>query len=473
MTWKTSDYVVLLLSAAAASNVLMAGVFLSRRFFERKLDMGQWNVLLKLVIYYLLLLMPALSGYVLYSSTFHGVISVAGEDFAGARIIGNRSVGAFMWWGNHEAFIGLILIWGSGILYFGIRRGLRDARLLKKIEKLSEAGGDGILASLEANLSEPLLIKRPVTVLRNDVVSTPFTIGILHYKIFLPKKELTEEEAGLIIKHELIHCRRGDYAYRKALSLLAALYWFNPVFPILIDYCVEVNEMACDEAVLDGESKERRKFYVDMMVQMAAGELMMKQAVCLTGHTENGLERRIRNVMKKKKAAGRPLFTVMLCGVLAACPFTSFGASKGISYAQSVFVEKILVEETEDTTIQPEFTEYVEMNENMNVRRLPGTLLPRSGNWIDTDIEGKEVIVFDTLYLSEGNKVDFSIEGDNTSDQFRAGLMNSSGRKRYVSSSNGGIDHKFTVDQSGYYDLYLEGTTNSTIHVSGSITIFN
>lgn len=473
MTWKTSDYVILLLAGAAASNLLMAGIFLCRGFFERKLEMKWWNLLLKLAVSYLLFVMPVLSGYILYTSTFHGVIAIDGMDFTRARIIGNRSISALTRWGNHGIFIGLIGVWGIGILYFGFRRGLGDAGLLKKIEKFSKPGQDVMLASLKTALSRQLKIKRPVTILRSDIVSTPFTIGLLRCKIFLPQQELTEAEAEFILKHELIHCKRRDYAYRKALALLAALYWFNPILSQLLDYCVEVNEMACDEAVLDGEPKEKRRFYAEMMIQMAAEKPEVNRAVCLTGQTENGLERRIRNIMKRKKSVRKPLTAVMFCSVLAACPFTSFAASKGISYAQSVFVDNVLFEKVEDTTVQPVFTEHVERNENRNIRKLSVTLAPRSANWFDTDVDGKELVVVDTVYLSTGNEVSLAINGDNTTDKFQAGLMNSSGSKQYVSSSKGNVFHKFTINKSGYYDVYVEGTTNSSIHVSGSVTIFN
>lgn len=142
MMWRVSDYVVLLLSAAAASNVLMAWIFLCRSFFEQGLGMRQWNIFLKLAIYYLLFLMPVLSGYILYTSTFHGIIAIVGEDFSRARIIGNRSISVQTQWGNHGIFIALILIWGIGILYFGILGCLRNLSLLKKIEKYSEPDQD-------------------------------------------------------------------------------------------------------------------------------------------------------------------------------------------------------------------------------------------------------------------------------------------------------------------------------------------
>lgn len=473
MIWKTSDYAILILSASAASNILMISIILCRSFFEQKLSMKQWNFLLKIAVVYLLLLMPLLSAYVLYESVFHDAVSIIGDDFTQARIIGNRSISGLTQWGNHWLFAGLILAWGIGFLLFYFHRFLIDSDSLKKLEKLSTSDKNVSLSLLKAEISGRLGIKRSVVILRNDIVATPFTIGIINHKIFLPNRTFTEEEAEFILKHELVHCKKKDYVYRKALSLLGTIYWFNPALTYLIDYCVDVNEMACDETVLDKEPKKRRSFYANMMLQMAAEGLLLKQAVCLTGHTENGIERRIIHIMKNKNFAKKPLFAVMFCSMLVICPFTSFAASKSISYMQSAFVEKILFEESEDKTSQVMFTECEEMNENTNIRNLSKELMPKGGNIISVDVSGKEMVVIDTVYLSTGDEVHFAIKGDNTSDKFRAGLMVSSGSKQYVSSSNGKITHGFSINKTGYYDVYVEGTTNSDIHISGGITIFD
>lgn len=93
--------------------------------------------------------------------------------------------------------------------------------------------------------------------------------------------------------------------------------------------------------------------------------------------------------------------------------------------------------------------------------------------WIDYDINGKERIVTTSVHLSASAEAAFYIKGDSTSSKFRAGFIDSNQKVRYVSSANGKIDHTFTISSAGDYEFFVEGTTNSNIHISGSITIIN
>lgn len=37
--------------------------------------------------------------------------------------------------------------------------------------------------------------------------------GIFEQKIFLPESNYTQEEWGLLLKHELVHCKNQDYFF--------------------------------------------------------------------------------------------------------------------------------------------------------------------------------------------------------------------------------------------------------------------
>ena len=55
----------------------------------------------------------------------------------------------------------------------------------------------------------------------------------------------------------------------------------------------------------------------------------------------------------------------------------------------------------------------------------------------------------DSLSLTSGNKVAFILQSDSSSDSFKAGLEDSKGKRIYVQTSNGWIDHTFSIEQSG------------------------
>lgn len=58
--------------------------------------------------------------------------------------------------------------------------------------------------------------------------------------------------------------------------------------------------MACDEKVLNRQLIKRHTMYAELILQIQEKELGLA-TVSLTGHTVNGLEKRIRNIMKKLK----------------------------------------------------------------------------------------------------------------------------------------------------------------------------
>ena len=64
--------------------------------------------------------------------------------------------------------------------------------------------------------------------------------------------------------------------------------------------------------------------------------------VSLTGHTVNGLERRIRNIMKKTEKTKRISFAVLVMSMVLMCPLTVFAASWGMSNLQDLVVKKLL-----------------------------------------------------------------------------------------------------------------------------------
>ena len=54
-----------------------------------------------------------------------------------------------------------------------------------------------------------------------------------------------------MLRHELAHIRRGDWAVLIAAELLRAVYWFNPLVWIACSRVRQESEYACDDAVLN------------------------------------------------------------------------------------------------------------------------------------------------------------------------------------------------------------------------------
>lgn len=92
-----------------------------------------------------------------------------------------------------------------------------------------------------------------------DDLTTPFAMGILHPRIYLPC-HLHGEQRRMILLHEQYHIRRKDHLVKVLAFLLLSVYWFHPlVWAAWFCMCRDM-EMSCDEKVLEllgeGHGKE-------------------------------------------------------------------------------------------------------------------------------------------------------------------------------------------------------------------------
>ena len=466
MGWKISDILALLVTLFVSLNILISVISLSGKHLERRMDMGHLSLFLKMVLVFSAFGMPVLAGVILYKFVFGERIYLVSDDLLYMDTIHKGSISYGTPWGNHWIALLLFLAWFLGFIYYGIFKYANDRRILKKLEKCSKYTQDKLLIETKREAMNELGLKGPVLLLSNEIIQSPFMTGIFEQKIFLPESNYTQEEWGLLLKHELVHCKNQDYFFRRLVFILCALHWFNPLIYRLSDYFVEVNEMACDEKVLNRQPIKRHTMYAELILQIQEKELGLT-TVSLTGHTVNGLERRIRNIMKKTEKTKRISFAVLAMSMVLMCPLTVFAASWGMSNLQDLVVKKLWITEVEVQQESTELPEKTEFHYSEDVIEYP----IRGVTSIDITIDGKNVKYGDSLSLTSGNKVAFILQSDSSSDSFKAGLEDSKGKRIYVQTSNGWIDHTFSIEQSGSYKIFLEGTTSKSIHITGSITI--
>lgn len=474
MTWMTSDLVVLLFVSVLILCFLGTVLVRSREFWKRYLSMTQLDILLKAASVYLLLAVPLLAGAILYFSTFHGshpVISDQGTYTA--YVIGNQTISTETGYGNHPVLVLIFLSWLAGVFYRGIYKEIQSARLLACMEQ-STKEAKASLEMQKEQIRKEYKIRRRVDIRVTGVVSSPFTAGILRRKIFCPETEYAVEDMELMLRHELTHCRRQDVLYRRILYWLCAFYWFAPWIRSFTEYAVEVNEMACDECVLTGMSKAVRFRYANLLAGLTETEEkteMPYPALLFQEQTVSGLERRLENMLgrKEKNRKNKMLFTAVSFGLAVTFPLTTCAAAGGASKLQHEAVQ-LMVEEHEEEPQEWNYEEFCEVDTDEVMREVESMMLTRDMTSVKEDVDGKEAVSVATLSLEKGDTVNLYLKANKTTDKFRAGLKDSSGKKTYVNSSSGTVNHTFTVSKKGTYKVFIEGTTTSKIHVEGSVT---
>lgn len=153
------------------------------------------------------------------------------------------------------------------------------------------------------------LIKKlnTVQVLVNDQLQIPFSYRSWKIRyVVLPSSLLFERENYKIaLMHELQHHRQQDTAWVFILLLLRAFCVFNPIIHLWGRWIHEIQEFACDEALVD-RKKVDSQAYARCLIQVAQTAIDQKfSSVCATGLTflfnRHLLKRRIDQMLKGNK----------------------------------------------------------------------------------------------------------------------------------------------------------------------------
>ena len=186
------------------------------------------------------------------------------------------------------------LAWGLGIAAMLLYAAVSYFRLSRQVRLSAPAG------------------KR---VYRCDTISTPFILGIVNPKIFLPS-DLDEKTAVSVLAHEQAHLRRGDHLWKPLGYVLLSIYWFNPLcWVAYFLFCRDV-EQACDEAVIERMNPQQKKDYSAALLACAAPNRIQ---VCPLAFAEVGVKQRIAGVLNYRK----PKFWVVALAALLCVSLTA------------------------------------------------------------------------------------------------------------------------------------------------------
>lgn len=156
---------------------------------------------------------------------------------------------------------------------------------------------------------------------QSEKVCSPFVLGIIRPKIYLPY-HMDSREMDHVIAHEQTHIRRKDHWWKPLGFLLLTTHWFNPLMWLsYILLCRDI-ELACDEKVIRKMSNEQRADYTQALVACSVDRRLI--TACPLAFGEIGVKERVKSVMNYKKPAfWIVLASVIVCAVIAVCFLTN------------------------------------------------------------------------------------------------------------------------------------------------------
>lgn len=169
---------------------------------------------------------------------------------------------------------------------------------------------------LRRRLAETVLLRGEIYLA--DSISSPFVMGILRPRIYLPSSTPMMERR-FIVAHERHHIRRGDPVWKLLGYCALCLHWFNPLVWLAFCLAGKDMEMSCDEAVIKRLGEHIRADYSQALLRLATHKRIVSGMPLAFG--EGDTKGRVMNMAKwKKPKVWVSVLCVALCLViLAAC----------------------------------------------------------------------------------------------------------------------------------------------------------
>lgn len=141
----------------------------------------------------------------------------------------------------------------------------------------------------------------------NDTIVTPFVMGLIKPRIYLPKF-IEKDEKEYILLHEQTHIQRKDYLVKPIAFAALTLHWFNPLVWAAFFAMSQDMEMSCDEAVLRKLGTHIKKDYSSSLLKMASQKNIFNASPL--AFSDHHVKNRITNILNYRKPA---FWMILLC----------------------------------------------------------------------------------------------------------------------------------------------------------------
>ena len=201
-----------------------------------------------------------------------------------------------------------------------------------------------------------------------DAVTTPFILGIIRPRIYLPSG-LLEPNREYVIAHEQSHLRCKDHWWKPMAFVLLSVFWFNPLMWIAYTLVCRDIEFACDERVVHHYGLPEKKAYSEALLECSSNRKLV--LACPVAFGETAVIQRVRNVLNYKRPRFWVILICIIVIVVTAIGFLTVPAKKDASDLVSTVPvqDEVRVAESLKDAIEPVDT--VPVQDEVNPTILP------------------------------------------------------------------------------------------------------
>lgn len=196
-------------------------------------------------------------------------------------------------------------VWLAGMAAVLLWRGIAGVLFRRRMRFACRVWEDPVLEECRKRVG----VRRAVRVDVAPGLDTAVTCGVLHPRIYLPRRTEPWNPSQLrhIYTHELVHIRRLDVAFRLLFQLACAVHWFNPFVWFSCRILTQELERSCDEAVLSVLGEEEKAGYAQTLLEVSAAQ---SRGTGYLSFGETALKSRIYGIIRFHKLG--PVKTALL-----------------------------------------------------------------------------------------------------------------------------------------------------------------
>ena len=221
-----------------------------------------------------------------------------------------------------------------------------------------------------------------------DSVKTPFILGIIRPRIYLPS-DISDKDYSLVVAHERAHIKRLDHIWKPLGFLLLSIYWFNPLLWVAYVLLCRDIESACDEKVISDLDDNEKADYSEALLALGIKSRVI--SACPLAFGEVSVKSRVSAISKYKKPATIAIvISLVVCTIFAVC-FLTYKKNSIAAIEQGIWYAGKVIGTTDTNTACEDVPRFV-FTEN-------GDILVQSNNL--ADLSYVSLGKMHTAYISE------------------------------------------------------------------------
>lgn len=196
----------------------------------------------------------------------------------------------------------LVLLWaaGTGCCLTLFTAGLWRLRRIRSTARSADPEWNRLSAAVARQFG----VRRRVSLALSAEIASPATWGLRRPVIALPAGAgaWSHERLRLVLAHEMAHVARADWVWRLLAQAGCALYWFNPLAWVAARRLRFEQELACDQAVVDGGARPSLYAHHLLDIARAASRGPVLPLVALDMARQSQMEGRLMSILADRSA---------------------------------------------------------------------------------------------------------------------------------------------------------------------------